>query len=300
MMNKKIGFAIPGLYENFNINKILLDIKNKYSECFYDVNIDAVYGNFQFCIWDGGRIFTQPKHATIEQIETIQKCINDTYNLPLRFIYTNNQIQQKHLSDHFCNLVTEMCENSLNEIVINSPILEEYLRKKYPKYKIISSTTKCLKDKNLIYKELNNNYYKICLDYNLNHDFTFLDNLSNQEKEKIEFLINPICGANCLNREKHYKLNSIYSLTYGKNYQLDFCNIPGKITYPYQPEVRNEITINEIFTIYKKMNFTNYKIEGRTFNPLLHLQMCLKYLAKPEYQSYIIELIHNQYKGELI
>jgi len=46
-------------------------------------------------------------------------------------------------------MVTEICENELNEIVINSPILEDYLRDKYPKYKFISSTTKCLTDINL-------------------------------------------------------------------------------------------------------------------------------------------------------
>ncbi|MGN1342698.1 MAG: hypothetical protein ACI4VL_05760 [Bacilli bacterium] len=46
--------------------------------------------------------------------------------------------------------------------------------------------------------EINNQNYKfICLDYNLNHNWTFLDSLNPEEKEKTEFLINPICGPGC-------------------------------------------------------------------------------------------------------
>jgi hypothetical protein len=71
-MTNKIGFAIPGLYENFKINKIFIDFKKNYPECFYeDIKIDAVFGNFQFCIWDGGRIFDKYVHATIEQVKEI-------------------------------------------------------------------------------------------------------------------------------------------------------------------------------------------------------------------------------------
>lgn len=296
-MNKKIGFAIPGLYENFEINKILINIKKQYPECFYNINIDAIYGNFQFCIWDGGRIFTNPKHATLEQIQNIKEFINDENHLPLRFIYTNNQLKSKHLSDRFCNLVTELCEDELNEIVVNSPIMEDYIRTNYPKYKIISSTTKCLKNQDLANQELeNDNYFRVCIDYNLNHNIEFLNNLSEIQKEKVEILVNPICGANCQNREKHYKLNSLFSLTYGKKYKLDSCNIPGKITYPFSKKIRNEILINDILTTYIDIGISHYKIEGRTFAPLLHLQNCVKYLVKPEYQFFIIESIWEQYE----
>ena len=111
----------------------------------------------------------------------------------------------------------------------------------------------------------------ICIDYNLNHNVEFLNNLSETQKEKVEILVNPICGANCQNREKHYKLNSLFSLTYGKKYKLDSCNIPGKITYPFSKEIRNEILINDILTTYTNIGISHYKIEGRTFTTLLHL-----------------------------
>ena len=298
-MTNKVGFAIPGLYENFKINKLFIEFQKENPECFYeDIKIDAVFGNFQFCIWDGGRIFDFYQHATIEQVQNIQHFFNDENNIPIRFVYTNNQLKEKDLNNRFCNLVTEICENELNEIVINSPLLEDYLRNKFPKYKFISSTTKCLKKQDNAKEELNKeDYYKVCLDYNLNHNLNFLQTLNQEEKEKVEFLVNPICGANCKNRKKHYKLNSIFSLTYGKQYRLDNCAIPGHSVYPFDPNKRNELLIDDILNIYKPMGFYSYKIEGRTFNPLLHLENCIKYFIKPEYYLFAISTIYERFEA---
>ena len=58
----------------------------------------------------------------------------------------------------------------------------------------------------------------ICLDYNLNKNLSFLQTLSDLEKNKCEFLINPICGVGCAYRQEHYRLNSLFSKTYGKIY----------------------------------------------------------------------------------
>jgi len=169
------------------------------------------------------------------------------------------------------------------------------LRDRFPKYKFISSTTKCLKNTDLALQELDKDYYKICLDYNLNHNINFLKSLNEKQKEKTEFLINPICGANCLNRSKHYKLNSIYSLTYGKHYRLDFCNITTSNLYPLDKKVRNELTPEDIYTTYKDMGFYSYKIEGRTFTYETHFCSIIKYLVKPEYYLFITTIAINQF-----
>lgn len=297
-MNKNTNFAIPGMYENFITNKVFIYLMKNFPEAFYEnVTIDAVFGNFQFCIWDGGRIFSSYSHATKEEIEKIIDFFNEKNNIPIRFIYTNTEIQKEHLSNRFCNFVTELCENELNEIVVNSPILEDYLRDKYPKYKFISSTTKCLKKPEDASKELAKEYYLVCLDYNLNHNLNYLNNLTEQEKEKVEFLVNPICGANCLNRKKHYKLNSLYSLSYGKPYQLDFCNIETNTLYPLPPEKRNTLSIQDIFE-YTKKGFSHYKIEGRTFTNYEYLNNLIMYFVKPEYQLFISSIGFNYINKE--
>ena len=299
-----IGLALGGLYSHYNINKILFKLKNEYPECFYDdIIIDAVFGNFQFCIWDGGRIFPQYIHATLENILDIQDYYNNQLKIPMRFIYTNTQIEEHHLYDRFCNQVTEICENELNEIVVNSPILEEYLMKKYPKYNFISSTTKCILDKEKTKELLNDQKYSlVCLDYNLNYNIDFLKSLTPEEKEKCEFLVNAICDANCKNRKQHYDLNSNFSLTYGKKYNLNFCNVNHDHLYPFETmkDPRNQIDYNTIKNIYAPLGFKHFKLEGRTCSKITYLEMCVNYMVKPQYHTFITALTINLLKFDNI
>lgn len=96
-----------------------------------------------------------------------------------------------------------MADNGINEILVNSPELEEYLRKTYPKYKFISSTTKCLLNKDDIIKEAEK-YYLTVLDYRKNTDIDFLSSLPNPEK--YEILLNAYCDPECNLREHHYNI----------------------------------------------------------------------------------------------
>ena len=71
LTNFKIIDLLWQLYYNFNM---------KEKRYFYDnVNIYTVYGNFQFCIWDGGRIFFNYTQTSKEEMDFI---IN-TYNKEL-------------------------------------------------------------------------------------------------------------------------------------------------------------------------------------------------------------------------
>ena len=57
----------------------------------------------------------------------------------------------------------------MNEVLVNSPLLEEYIRKNYPGYKIILSTTREIKTVEGIEKEALNDYYIIVLDKSFNN-----------------------------------------------------------------------------------------------------------------------------------
>ena len=290
------NYMIPGLYEHYQMNIIFLEFYKYHPEFFNDnINMRAIYGNFQFCSWDGGRIFMgSNSHATKEQIQTLQKIYNNELNIPMRFIFTNKLIEEKDCYDRFNNLVLELCCNDMNEIVINSPILEEYLRKNYPNYKFISSTTKCLTDLENAKKEINNpNYILTCIDYNLNKNYSFLESLNPEEKAKTELLVNAICGPGCPNRAQHYTLNSLYALNYGKLYNMKNCAIEHKNLYPTQ----NKLVINpeEIDDYYYPNGFNNFKLEGRTFPVIEHLLNLVKYMVKSEYQMYVIAQLMDMY-----
>jgi collagenase-like PrtC family protease len=68
----------------------------------------------------------------------------------LRFTFSNSLLEEKHIYDTYCNLIMEEADTGNNEVIVNSPILEQYLRENYPNYKYISSTTKCERNIDII------------------------------------------------------------------------------------------------------------------------------------------------------
>lgn len=298
-MKQQINYMIPGLYENYFLNREFLDIFKNHKECFYDgATIRAVYGNFQYSIWDGGRVFQKYNHASLEEIEEISSFYKEE-KIPIRLIFTNTKIEKEHCYDRFNNLVLQVCENEFNEIVVNSPILEDYIRTNYPKYKFISSTTKCITDVNKLKEEINNPKYSlVCFDYNLNHNKKFLESLSPEEKQKCEFLINAICPPGCPERKNHYDLNSLSSLNYGKKFKLLSCGISGNGLGLDEKCQITHINPEEMFSYYLPNGFNNFKIEGRTFTSYFHLCNLVKYMVKPEYQIYIMSLFARLFKKE--
>lgn len=289
----KANFMLPGFYEHYKLySKILKLVKDHPEYMRENADIYCLYGNIPFCTWDGGRIFPEYQSATIEEMQEIQHTYNDIFNVKIRFVFTNCLLTQEDCYDTYNNIVLSVFNNSKNEIVVNSPILEEYIRTNYPNYTLISSTTKCITNLNDVKTEINKEQYKlICLDYNLNHNTKLLNGLSEQEKEKVELLINPICGPGCPHRKEHYRLNSLFSLSYGKKYKLRGCAIEEGIFFPSDwPTV---IQPEELYTTYISNDFKYFKLEGRTLSDLDNLLTFSKYLIKPEYQFHFISKISN-------
>ena len=52
-------FNVPGPQDHAPLNDFILSLmKEHLKEAFYpDVKISSVFGNFHYCIWDGGRNF---------------------------------------------------------------------------------------------------------------------------------------------------------------------------------------------------------------------------------------------------
>ena len=102
-------FILPNMYEHHDLNFRLLKMKQDHPEYFHDdLSIYAVYGNFQFCIWDGGRIFpNNVQQATKEQMENILSNYAQ-YGVKVRFIFTNNMLRPEHYTNRFCNLILEV------------------------------------------------------------------------------------------------------------------------------------------------------------------------------------------------
>lgn len=278
-----MNFILPGFYEKFHINKKLIELYNKKSNFFIDnFNFGCFYGNFGFNIWSGGRIFNDYQTASKEYLNEIKNFYNNN-NIPIRLTLTNTMIQEEHLYDSYCNFIVSTLQNGQNEIVTSSPLLEEYLKHNYPDYSYCSSTTKCITNIDTLKQELNKDYYQVCLDYNLNHNFSFLDQLIDEEKFKCEFLCNAICPPGCPFRKEHYRLNSLFSLNGGKLYTIN-CQIKGNTLCQEVINYNNNISPQEIQNTYIPKGFSHFKLEGRTLSDPEIVLNLVRYCIKPEYQ----------------
>ena len=95
------------------------------------------------------------------------------------------------------------------------------------------------------------------------------------------------CITSCPNRKQHYKINSISHLNYGKKFHIP-CGIKGSINHPDTLASKNNLTYEQIKTIYEPMGFKYFKLEGRTLPPIELLCNYVKFMVKPEYYWEVI------------
>ena len=283
-----INYAIPGLYTHFDINMKLLRLRENRPEFFYpNINIEAAFGVFPWNIFDGGRIFNFNTHASIEEINNIVFQYN-TFGVKSRLVYTNNQLTPVNYTNRFGNLCLSICNNYDNQVVVADDNFKDYIHQEYPNLSFISSTTKCLNVEDFKKELQNPDYIEICLDYNLNHNWKLLDNLTDEEKQKCEFLVHAICPPGCISRRHHYEQNSRYNLNFGKHYIVPYCELHHHQLSPECQSYHNNIPYKEIVEIYEPKGFGHFKMEGRTFNPVGQTVIYANYMVKPEYKDEFI------------
>ena len=288
-----INFHIPDFLKHFRLNMVLLTAMKQRPEWFRDgVRVASVYGAFPPSMWNGGRaaMGTTDKRT----IEGILDTFNNKENIPCRFTFTNPALKEEHLSDFFCNQVMKLGDNGMNEVIVNSPLLEEYIRKTYPNYKITSSTCKQIRDPEELKAELEKDYNLVVLDYNWNNNFEFLEKVPH--KEKCELLINACCEPNCQRRGDHYRVIGEEQIKYA-----EYCSKPPSLRVPYKAQpfhcksmmlhlyettgFSTHISPDDLYEKYVPMGYNHFKIEGRTMPDINVLENYVYYMVKPEYKD---------------
>lgn len=290
-----IHFHIPDFGAHFRLNTILLRFLNQKPEYFYDnIKIASIFGTFPGSVWNGGRFLSGT--AEFRSIQGIIKTFNDA-GVPLRFTFTNPLITKEHLGDHYCNQILREANNGFNEVIVMSPILEEYIRENYPKYPITSSTCKQIENMDDLNAELKKDYKYVVLDYNWNNKFDMLEQITPEDRKKCEILVNACCIPHCPQRGEHYrrigedhiKLWELEKnpLNKNKTFSHDF-------VCPYESYKNNiydtvnfetHISPESILEKYIPMGFNQFKIEGRTTSDINLLETYVYYMAKPEYKD---------------
>lgn len=281
-----IRFHLPSFTHHFSLNRLMIETLRDHPEYFADgLEIASVFGSFDGSTWNGGRGVGGDFDPKLT--EFIIKTF-DELKVPIRFTFTNPLITEEHLSDKNCNEILKMADNGINQVIVMSDLLENYIRTNYPNYKITSSTCKEIRDMDGVNAELEKPYNLVVLDYNWNNKFDELAKI--KDKGRCEILVNALCQPNCPRRGEHYK-------AIGK-LQIDRCNasysaIGGQLKFkdfecPFMSRTIYDITGLPTFISpeaiqekYLPMGFHEFKIEGRSAADIEILETYMYYFAKP-------------------
>ena len=283
-MNQTIKFYIPNFLEFYNLNIKLIKLIYEHSEYFYDnISIGAVFGTVPKVVWNGGRAM---QHYIQMDIKQVIKDYNNL-NVPIRFTFTNCLLEEKHLNDPIGNIIMKYANNGFNEVLINSELLETYLRKKYPNFKYVSSITKVILNDEDIINEVNK-YDMTVIDTSKNKNLEFLKKLN---PNKIELLVNSYCQPNCSYKKEHY-------ISVSKSQLMNCTDLFGQKCCKRQSEFENilelETTIkkDELYNIYyNQLHIYNFKIEGRNNNINDVIRNYLYYMVKPMYYNIVEQIL---------
>ncbi len=288
-----VNFHIPDFMNHLYLNLLLVKNMELFPECWRDdIKIASVFGNFCGSVWNGGRYLggnTDPR-----AIAAIIQTLNER-GIPLRFTFTNPLLKKEHLGDSFSNNLLRIADNGMNEVIVMSPLLEEYIRKNYPNYKITSSTCKQIEDIEGVKEELKKDYKYVVLDYNFNNKFDLLEQIPQEDRDRCEILVNACCQPNCPRRGEHYRQigsEQIREWEYKQNKlnKLPFhakefpCSATNKNLYEIT-SYPTHVSPDAIYGRYVPMGFVNFKIEGRTVPDTNLLETYIYYMTKPEHRD---------------
>ncbi len=275
---EKIHFYVPDFYKNAALYMLLADFIEHIPQWFYDdFDIAAAYGSFPNCIWNGGRTTFDGINRAI--MDKVVEELNNR-NIAVRFTFTNPLIEEKHLNDTFANICLEAANNGKNEVLVNTQIIEDYVRTNYPNYKEVE-------------EELDKDYYLVVLDSALNNEPGIFDIA---KRDRLELLVDHGCKVNCPNRINHY-------IEIGKS-QLAFKN--PDINCPYVFASFDEIMQREHSITRERMNnqfipggFKHFKLDGRSFPPEKLVDSILYFMVLPEYREKMKDIIKKEvYKNQ--
>lgn len=285
-------YHLPGLFEFYELYRTFLPLFRQHREYFYSwCEIGSIYGAPADCIWGGGRV------GCGEQDPREVLALMHEYGISARLTFSNSLLKAEHLSDKKCNnLCALFHDNSKvrNGVIIHSDMLLDYIKKNYPQFYFVSSTTKVLTDFRQFLDEVTrDDFLYIVPDFRLNKAFDRFDMLSQTNKDKVEFLCNECCWIGCRDRKDCYENVSRKNL--GENCPDHRCTAPDADNgYLFSKAMTNPsfIGINDIQNTYLPMGFSNFKIEGRGLGSALILEFLLYYMTKPEYHLQVREKIY--------
>ena len=292
MAKRTAYYHLPGLFEFYELYSVFLPLFREHREYFYDwCEIGSIYGAPADCIWGGGRVGFGD-HDPREVLSLTQE-----YGISARLTFSNSLLREEHLSDRKCNQLCALfgeCREPQSGVIIHSDMLLGYLKRNYPGFYFVSSTTKVLTDFGQFLNEVSRaDFSYIVPDFRLNKAWDKFGLLTAAQKDKVEFLCNECCWFGCADRKSCYENVSRKNL--GEACADHRCKAPDSGSgYRFSEAMKNPgfISADDIRSRYLPLGFSNFKIEGRGLGSAIILEFLLYYMTKPEYQLNVREKIY--------
>lgn len=291
-MDRIAQYHLPGLFEFYELYRVFLPLYCTHRDWFYPwCDIASLYGAPADCLWGGGRVGggdIRPRDAL---------ALAQEYGISARLTFSNSLLQPEHLADPTCNKLCRLfaaCDTPQSGVIVHSELLLDYLKRTYPSFYFVSSTTKVLTEFSQLAQETAREDFRYVVpDFRLNKAFDRLATLTQDQRDKLEFLCNECCWVGCRDRKVCYEAVSRRNL--GLDAPEHRCTAPDAAQgyrFSRAMESPSFISTEDILTRYLPQGFTNFKIEGRGLGSAIVLEFLLYYLTKPEYQLRVREEIY--------
>jgi len=195
-LNKKMHWNIAGAFIKHDI---IMDYFTK-NNLFKRYGHISVYDGIENCTWNGGRL-----HKHVPYVKEVRDRYYDL-GWSINLTFTNPVID---LEDVKGNYLLEEFHKEGNNIILVNESLRKYIKKNFPKYKLIHSITACgdvqgfpLRDEDLNFYKDKQDKYDIIIP---RCDSTFDPRLRELDKDRLEILISDTCVLNCPYYGDHFK-----------------------------------------------------------------------------------------------
>lgn len=262
-----VDYNVPGLFSFSELVYRYIDIV----KCKFDVSLPIVtiYGS-PAIKWNSGRLLLHSDDWS--EKKKISNEILSAYNngiIPL-LTFSNPTISLSDLNDSVGNYILNILDEIHGEVIVTSPILEEYISEYYPNVKIHLSviSTSYQKHRTLsYYKDLSSKYHRFVI----HPDDLFDDELICAiPKDNAEIMINERCKFKCEMRDKHYdsisrEQQSLISNQWQDEHFLSKCNMIPEIKQCYSYRNNISCSISEVQTLVS-YEYKHIKLQGRLDN----------------------------------
>ena len=278
-MENKVYFSLPGFVSYKPLYEGIAWWKKNYPFIFRDGwEIEAIYDCPSNCVWNGGG-YSFGSSYSVEAMQNIIEFYNYQLGVPLRLTFTNPTLEEKDLLDNYGNAIAKTFHNGLNEVLVSTDLMANYIHENYPKYRIVRSI---VGTKDYDYK-LDDICFRAVIARRCNNLWNKLDEIPEEQRDKIEFLCNEVCEPDCPHTYEHYYAHGVDQ----KNYTCSSGCIRTEIDRNFRRRVLysryNHISPDDIKK-YLSKGFCHFKLSPR-HSPFYAMEEITRYLVLPDYQE---------------